>query len=112
MGKRGVAPPRLTMQGLESGRGSAMGESELLLEELQRIRVTLEGVRVSLSTLTEIGADHERRLRAVEGRQQSWAPVLAAAVFVAGVCTTLLFEWNVRAFAERGRPDATAEGER
>ncbi|MEM1060979.1 MAG: hypothetical protein AAF532_02820 [Planctomycetota bacterium] len=86
-------------------------DHDILLEELQRIRVTLEGLRVTLSTLTEIGADHERRLRVVERRLHSWAAVLAAAVFVSGAVASFMVE---RVFAgdpaPTGGPTDVREG--
>jgi hypothetical protein len=63
---------------------------ERLLSELQSLRVTLEGLRVTLTTLVRISDDHEARVRALERNQQSLTPVLSALTFLLGALATEL----------------------
>lgn len=59
-----------------------------LLDELQSLRVTLEGLRVTLRTLARIASDHETRVRTLERRQQSLTPIVSALTFLLGVLAT------------------------
>ena len=61
-----------------------------LIDELHSLRVTLEGLRVSLRSLVRIANDHETRVRVLERRQQSLTPVLSALTFLLGVLATEL----------------------
>lgn len=63
---------------------------EKLLTELHSLRVTLERLRVTLSTLTQIASDHETRVRELERRQQSQTPIIAGLTFLLGVMVTEL----------------------
>lgn len=59
-----------------------------LLAELHSLRVTLEGLRVTLSTLAGIASDHEARVRVLESRSHHLTPVVSALTFVLGVLAT------------------------
>lgn len=63
---------------------------ERLLNELHSLRVTLEGLRVTLTTLTRVADDHELRVRVLERRAQSLTPVISALTFLLGVVATEL----------------------
>lgn len=59
-----------------------------LLDELHSLRVTLEGLRVTLASLLRIAEDHETRVRVLERRQQSLSTVVSALTFVLGALAT------------------------
>ena len=59
-----------------------------LLAELHSLRVTLEGLRVTLTTLTQVASDHEARVRVLERHQARLAPVVAALTFLLGALVT------------------------
>ncbi len=59
-----------------------------VFESLQRVNVTLEGVRVTLAALVELSSDHELRLRKLERWRNHLTPILAALTFVLGAVVT------------------------
>lgn len=59
-----------------------------LISELHSLRVTLEGLRVTLTTLLRIADDHESRVRVLESRSQHLTPVVSALTFLLGVLAT------------------------
>ncbi|MGC1275583.1 MAG: hypothetical protein WBC44_17890 [Planctomycetaceae bacterium] len=59
-----------------------------LLAELHSLRVTLEGLRVTLTTLTQVASDHEARVRVLESRQNHLTPIVAGLTFLLGVLVT------------------------
>ena len=61
-----------------------------LLTELHSLRLSLERLRVTLAAHARVADDHETRLRFLEQRQQSLAPLLAALTFLLGVVATEL----------------------
>lgn len=61
-----------------------------LVSELHSLRVTLEGLRITLSTLLRISDDHEARVRTLESRTQYMTPVVAALTFLLGALATEL----------------------
>ncbi len=65
-----------------------------MFESLQRLHVSMEGMRHSLERLIEEGADHEQRLRTLERWRNNLTPILALGTFVLGaVFTTALQHW-------------------
>jgi hypothetical protein len=63
-----------------------------ILESLSRIQVTIESLRMSLSSIGETSHDHESRLRRIERWKHQLTPVLAAVTFVLGVIVTAVLE--------------------
>ena len=61
-----------------------------LLSELHSLRVTLEGLRVTLAALSNVVADHEARVRVLERSQQRLTPVLSGLTFLLGALATEL----------------------
>ena len=59
-----------------------------IVEGLQSVNVTLESLRVSLSSLVQICDDQESRLRAVERWQQKLIPLFAILTFMVGAVFT------------------------
>ena len=59
-----------------------------LVEELHSLRVTLEGLRITLSTLLRISDDHEARVRVLESRSHHLTPIVSALTFLLGVIAT------------------------
>lgn len=55
-----------------------------VLESLCQINVNLEGLRVSLSVLSELNGDHETRIRKLEIWKHNLTPILAAITFILG----------------------------
>lgn len=56
-----------------------------LIEAVQQTNILLEGMKVSLTQLTERSVDHEQRLRTIERWRHNLTPVLAALTFLSGV---------------------------
>lgn len=70
-----------------------MAEESLdrLVESLALINVNLEGLRVSLVSVTETKTDHEQRLRSMERWRYQLSPVIAFITFVLGaVCNAAM----------------------
>lgn len=63
-----------------------------IVEALQQVNVTLESLRVSLSSLVQVSDDHEQRIRVVERWQNNLTPVLAAMTFMLGVVFSMALE--------------------
>lgn len=63
-----------------------------ILESLAQVNVNLEGLRVSLITVTETAADHEHRLRAIERWKYHLTPILAAITFVLGAVFSIALD--------------------
>lgn len=63
-----------------------------LIKELQSLRVTLEGVRVTLDSLCLARDDHEARVRVLEQQQQAFTPIAAAVLFLLGSLATAFLE--------------------
>ena len=63
-----------------------------IVEAVQRVNVNLEGLRVTLATIADTTADHERRIRAVERWQHNVTPVLAAITFTLGAVFSVTLE--------------------
>ena len=59
-----------------------------IVEGLQGVNVTLESLRVSLSTLVQICDDQELRLRTVERWQHKLIPLFAILTFMVGAVFT------------------------
>ncbi len=59
-----------------------------MLEELQRVNVSLENLRITLATAVATNDDHETRLRTVEQWKGSVSPLLAFIAFVSGALLT------------------------
>ena len=59
-----------------------------IVEGLQGVNVTLESLRVSLSSLVQICDDQESRLRTVERWQQKLIPLFAILTFMVGAVFT------------------------
>lgn len=56
-----------------------------LIEAVQQTNILLEGMKVSLTQLTERSVDHEARLRTIERWRHNLTPILAALTFLSGV---------------------------
>ena len=56
-----------------------------LIEAVQQTNVLLEGMKVSVTQLTERSVDHEARLRTIERWRHNLTPILAALTFLSGV---------------------------
>ncbi len=56
-----------------------------LIEAVQHTNILLEGMKVSLTQLTERSVDHEARLRTIERWRHTLTPILAALTFLSGV---------------------------
>jgi len=56
-----------------------------LIEAVQETNVLLEGMKVSLTQLSERSLDHEQRLRTIERWRHNLTPILAALTFVSGI---------------------------
>jgi len=55
-----------------------------LVEAVQHTNVLLEGVKVSLTQISERSVDHEDRLRVLERWRHNLTPILAALTFLSG----------------------------
>jgi hypothetical protein len=56
-----------------------------VIEAVQQTNILLEGMKVSLTQLTERSIDHEARLRTIERWRHNLTPILAALTFLSGV---------------------------
>lgn len=56
-----------------------------LIEAVQQTNILLEGMKVSVTQLTERSLDHEARLRTIERWRHNLTPILAALTFLSGV---------------------------
>ncbi len=63
-----------------------------IVETLQSVNVNLEGLRVSLTAVTQLVEDHETRIRAVERWQNNLTPVLAVLTFILGAVFTRMLD--------------------
>lgn len=55
-----------------------------LIEAVQQTNILLEGMKVSVTQLTQRAVDHEERLRIIERWRHSLTPILAALTFLSG----------------------------
>ncbi|QDT33635.1 hypothetical protein [Thalassoglobus polymorphus] len=55
-----------------------------ILESLCQIQISLESLRVSVTSMNDVLGDHETRLRKIEVWKHNLTPVLAVLTFVLG----------------------------
>lgn len=55
-----------------------------LVEAVQQTNLLLEGVRITLTQISERSIDHEDRLRVLEKWRHNLTPILAALTFLSG----------------------------
>ena len=55
-----------------------------VIESLNQINVNLEGLRVTMTGMSEVANDHEKRLRKIEVWKHNLTPILAALTFTLG----------------------------
>lgn len=59
-----------------------------IVEQLREIHVSLEGLRVSLTGLTQVSDDHETRLRRLESMSHRLRPVITFGTFALGAAVS------------------------
>lgn len=63
-----------------------------IMQVLEQLHVSLEGLRTSLASVVQATTDHEQRLRSVERFQHALTPTLAAITFILGVASKAAIE--------------------
>ncbi len=61
-----------------------------VVDALHQVNLTLESLRVTMSTQVEEIDDHEKRLRQLERWTSSLTPVIASLIFLGGVISTAI----------------------
>ena len=63
-----------------------------VVDALHQVNLTLESLRVTISTQVEEIQDHEKRLRQLERWTNSLTPVVAGLIFLSGVISTAVVQ--------------------
>ena len=75
----------MTTESLPMNRATIDERIDRLIEAVQETNVLLEGMKVSLTQVSERSLDHEERLRTIERLRHNLTPILAALTFFSGI---------------------------
>ena len=63
-----------------------------VVDALHQVNLTLESLRVTMSTHVDEIDDHEKRLRQLERWTSSLTPIMAGLIFLSGVISTAVIQ--------------------